>query len=215
MLFVKRIFHEHRAVTSCAIDVIVGFYLGVAFKMDFGGIGSGSVPAVATGCAIIWLTSSFVLGVAWPTRERMIDARIILALGRSIRSLVTLLVVGFLAIEILPDPARIYLLLWRQYIQEHWMTDPHTGLFYFPLRYVSLNESETFPLTFYLWDKNRDFRMDPYGNPRLISPACPGAKYSAKSLGENIYFLRFYVDDPAEPASPCLTTPTLKHGNQP
>jgi hypothetical protein len=211
---VKRLFYDHRFLTCAAIASMLGFAIGLLFKVTLRGIITGFEPIIALVCAMIWLISIVVIDVVWPTKNRARDAGFFVGIARSAACLIVIGVVWLWSIVVLPDPAKIYLRIWHQYIESHWLTDPISRLSYFPLNYTSVSELETFPLNFYLLDANGEFKLDPYSD-RLISPACPQAKYYAKYLQDNIYIVRFYIDDAAELAIPCLITPTPKKGNQP
>jgi hypothetical protein len=212
--FVKRFLYDHRFLTCAAISLTIGFAIGLFFKMLGRGIINGGAPFITVLCAIIWLTIIVVIDFAWPRKNRTFGDGFFVGIGRGIINLVIISVAGLLAVEVFPDPARIYLRVRYQYIQSHWMTDPVSGLSYFPLDYTRVNELETFPRNFYLLDENGTFEVDRYSD-RLLSPACPQAKYSAEFLGNKIYIVRFYVIDSAEQASPCLVTPIPRKGNQP
>jgi hypothetical protein len=216
-VFVKRLFHEHRSITCTSLDVTFAFGLGLVFKMADRGVIPGSASVIAIGCAASWLIGIFVIELVRPTNDRMLFVRALSGILRSARSLATFAVVGFLSAAILPDPAGIYLHFRHHYVQANWMTDPLSRLAYFPLDYTSLNGLGRFPRNFYLLDKDGNFRTDRFSD-RLISPACPEAKYDAKFLGDGIYIVRFYIDDVDEPARPCLVTPQIpatRNGSRP
>ena len=152
---------------------------------------------------------------------RQKDARLGTTARRAILCFVITLLVGVfastLASNSFPDPARIYLWLWRPYVESHWQVDPVAHLTYFPLDYtgVGYKNQEIVPHNFFVLDDKKALRLDEHPDPysglrRLISPSCPDAKYDASRLDGEIYIVNNYIDDPDEPSQPCLITPNNK-----
>lgn len=207
----KKLFYNHRSLSCVAIASAFGLVIGLFFKLASRGIVNGNVPVVAVMCAIVWLAAIALIDLIWPTTSRRFGGRLIVGVARSATSLFVIAAIWVLAVALLPDPAQVYLLIRREYIHAHWLTDPVSKLTYFPLDYTKMKDNGLFPRNFYLLDRNGDFEIDRYTN-RLISPKCPHAKYEAKFLGGNVYVVRFFIDDMDEPAVPCLVTPAPQEG---
>jgi hypothetical protein len=116
-VFEKRLFLERRSITYTALDVMLAFSLGLVLKMADRGVIAGGASVVAIGCATSWLIGIVVIDLVWPTSDRMPFLRVLSGIFRSMRSLTTFVIVGFLSSAILPDPACIYLLFRHQYVQ--------------------------------------------------------------------------------------------------
>ena len=119
----------------------------------------------------------------------------------------------------LPDAARVYFKFRQSYIEANWKTDPQTGVIYFPIRYISVDDkgvtsakgTSEVPFFFLIFDEYQSLIFAPFSN-QLSSPSCPQAKYQARKIESRVYLVRSFIDDPDEISRPCLVTPRpVKH----
>jgi hypothetical protein len=211
---------EWRYLICAVLAFLIGVSGPICIKMTSRGFVSGifsSIPFVAYPLMLVWPSIAFLAGLLFRKTGMRLTSTIVRAL---FFSFITSLIAFFgcaLASTSFPDPARIYLWLWRPYVESHWQVDPVTHLTYFPLDYTGVGKEnkEIVPHNFFILDDKEKFVLDAssyHGISRLIAPFCPNAKYEASRLDEKIYIVANYVDDPDEPSEPCLITPAPMRG---
>jgi hypothetical protein len=204
-----------RSSVYAVLALMIGLIPSVCIKLTGRGFASDFISllpfiadlAMAALVALIFFAELLLR----PRGERLTRALFRAFFCSLVALLVGVLAWVWLAPEV-PDPARIYLWLWRPYLESHWRVDPVTHLTYFPLDYtgVGKDNKEVVPHNFFVLDDRGTLVLDEnphHGISRLISPSCPGAKYYASRLDEKIYIVNNYIDDPDEPSEPCLITP--------
>jgi hypothetical protein len=210
MLFLKR-----RRLTYVGVSLIIGCAGAIIFDMRGRGIASARVAGVPLEFAVFWLIGVFLIDLTWRVRARSSNGRFVRSAAWSGICLGVIAITWILAATVIPDSARVYLMLRRPYIDAHWQVDPVTKLTYFPLDFYHVDESGKIvvPGDFFVLDQENRLSVDPISH-EVNSPKCLGAIYTADRLEGQIYILRHYTETATAPLFPCLITPALE-GEQP
>lgn len=191
---------------------LLAFVLGIAgaviYKMVDRGLVTGNVLLSAPAGVLLLSVFAF-FGQLWRSKnfDTFVKNFFLGALKAAALFLLSL-ITWIVASQVMPDLASIHFRLRQAYIESHWRTDPITGIIYFPIDYTGVGEKEDrtiAPRNFYVLDTENKFVISEFSD-RLKSPSCPNAKYDAKRLGNGVYAVRMYVDDPAELSVACLVT---------
>jgi hypothetical protein len=188
-----------------AMSVFLGILGATSNDLSESGLLRGSQAAVVL-LALLW-SVYLVVSTLWSSNLR-ITRRIVVSIGRAGVALAIMILTWTVASPVLPDAAYLFFVIRRSYIESHWITDQRSQVQYYPLSYAFVEQGKAhFPLFFLVLDSSHSFKFVPFSD-QLMSPSCPGAKYSARALTDDVYLVRAFVDDPGEKLEPCLIIPS-------
>jgi hypothetical protein len=207
----RTIFAKQHRLAYVVVSLIIGCTCAIIFNMRGRGIVSAQVAGVPLALALFWLMGVFLLDLVWRIRTCSSGVKFVRAAAWSGICLCIIVITWILLARVVPDSARVYLMLRRSYIETHWQVDPVTKLTYFPLDFYRADESEkTFvPGDFFVLDQDNQLKVDP-ATHEVTWPKCLGAIYTANRLDDTIYILRHYTMSVTAPIFPCLITPAPK-----